>query len=102
MSAIPIHCGCNQKNSNGTCPNCSRMRMAILLKNGCDHFKSQQPSGQLVSPIWYNHYRKNRESDEQIIKAMVRRFQKSVMFQFTNVLQFYDNGSKEPIAKITL
>ena len=88
----PIHCICSNK-SQGTCPSCSRIKMVIGLKNGCEHLKKVAPDGTLVLPVQYNFYSKNRKSTNIIIDGMVNRFEKeNKLFQNTQTLLFYENG----------
>ncbi|MDP2687540.1 MAG: hypothetical protein Q8O62_09975 [Aequorivita sp.] len=73
------------------CKHCSRYKMVILLKNGCDDMKDTDPSGKKVNPVRYSYVSKNRKPVETVIAGMLHRFQNNVLMKFTNVIHFYEN-----------
>lgn len=87
-----VKCLCGHKNKNGTCPNCSRIKMTILLKNGCDFLRNSNSQGKPVNPVWYSYLKHNRLSTDSIILGMLRRFTKSHYCQYTQVIQFREDG----------
>jgi hypothetical protein len=97
---MKIHCTCAPKRT-ATCNKCSRIRMAIMLKNGNNHLKTSGPNGRLNNPVWYNYYSKNRKPDNIIIAGMVQRLSTSDYAGKFNVLLFFDNLTGTQIQKIT-
>lgn len=90
----PEHCKCGQGNY-GTCKNCSRIKMGIMLKNGWQFLKESSSSGKLSNPYWYNYYKENNSTNNFIIKGMVRRFNELNTYNnAAKKLIFYDNGTE--------
>ena len=75
--------------------------MVILLKNGNNHLKYKQITGNYVNPVWYNHLSKNRKGQNILVNAMRNRFEKSIYKGATNKLMFYDNQTKAHITTIS-
>ena len=94
-------CQCGADNKI-TCPNCSELKMVILLKNGFNHFKIITASGRKVNPVWYNHLSKNRKNANILVNAMFRRFQTSVYAEAANKVNFYSNVTGQLVTSITL
>lgn len=92
-------CGANNKI---TCPNCSELKMVILLKNGNSDLKLVLGSGKKVNPVWYNHLSKNRKSVNILVNAMYRRFQNSIYAGKANKISFYSNTTGDLIQSIKL
>ncbi len=89
-------CTCGKENKI-TCPTCSKIKMVILLKNGCQHLKV---SG--YNPVWYSHLSKNKKPANHLVNGMYRRFLNSGYKNKANCLIFYDNTNKEEITKVKL
>lgn len=79
------------------CRNCSKIQMAILLKNGNDHLKYQNNRGHLSNPVWYSPLKENKKADNIIIQGMLRRFYTTPLISCANVIKFYRNGSSQEI-----
>lgn len=80
-------CNCGS-GGNGKCRNCSKIRMAIMLKNG---FKNKG-----FTTTWFSYLRKNNQHSDTIIAGMIKRFLKQPEYaNAVNVLLFYDNSSNE-------
>lgn len=94
MSSRRCTCGAGQKIY---CKNCSKIQMAILLKNGNDHLKYQNNRGRLCNPVWYSLLKFNPLGERQIIEGMMRRFYNTPMVSCANVIEFYDNSTNEKI-----
>lgn len=93
-------CGANNKIY---CPNCSQVKMVILLKNGFSDLKIPVQNGKRkVNPVWYNHLSKNKKNANILVNAMYRRFHNSIYHGKANLLNFYDNASGELITSIKL
>ncbi len=56
----PTHCNCNSNTSNikGTCPNCSRVKIAVMRKNNHQN------------KVWFSFYAKNNASFNEIALKM--------------------------------
>lgn len=90
-------CSCT-KNNKIFCPNCSKIRMVILLKNGNDHLKING-----YNPVWYSILKYNTYDIHSIVEKMLRRFKTNPLSQQANVVQFYINGNRShAIHKVTL
>lgn len=93
-------CTCG-KQEKITCPNCSVLKMVIMLKNKQHHLKYIGSTGKRSNPVWYNHLSKNRKSINELMDGMVRRFTESeaaIKYQgVTNKLMFFDNITKQLI-----
>ena len=99
---ITVKCNCGANNKI-YCPNCSEVKMVILLKNGFSDLKiSIQNSNRKINPVWYNHLSKNKKNANVLVNAMYRRFQNSIYNGKANVLNFYNNASGELITSIKL
>ncbi|SED21441.1 hypothetical protein SAMN04489761_4647 [Tenacibaculum sp. MAR_2009_124] len=98
---ISIKCTCGAGHKI-TCPNCSEVKMVILLKNGFSHLKIKMSNNKKANPVWYNHLSKNRKNANTIINGMFRRFQNSEYSDKANVLRFYSNTSGELITSVKL
>lgn len=92
-------CGANNKI---TCPNCSELKMVILLKNGNSDLKLVSSTGKKVNPVWYNHLSKNRKNANTLVNAMYRRFQNSTYADKTNKISFYSNSTGDLIQSIKI
>lgn len=87
-------CKCGS-GGNGKCRNCSKIRMAIMLKNG---FKNKG-----LTTTWFSFYKKNNQHEETIISGMIARFIKQTEYaNAVNKLLFYDNltNGNQPIKSI--
>ncbi|RRO19668.1 hypothetical protein [Flavobacteriaceae bacterium 14752] len=86
-------CICGEKNSNGSCKNCSKIKMIPLLKN--DEFKiNHSGTGKLINPVFYSYLKQNHKSNEVIITGMLNRFQKQPIYKASRYIDFYDNQTK--------
>ncbi len=98
-------CTCGAKRSI-TCPNCSNVKMVILLKTGFNHLKIESQNGKRYNPVWYNHLNKNNLSFEKIKGGMLRRFLNSENTQkykgAVNKLNFYSNTNGELLETVVL
>lgn len=94
-------CSCGEKNDI-YCPNCSELKMVILLKNGFSHLKHQGSGGKKVNPVWYNHLSKNRKKENTLVNAMYRRFKNSIYANAANKVNFYSNTTGKLITSISL
>ncbi|CAL2104609.1 hypothetical protein [Tenacibaculum sp. 190130A14a] len=94
-------CQCGQNNKI-TCPNCSEVKMVILLKNGFNYLKYPSKSGRLVNPVWYNHISKNRKNINALIEGMQRRFLHSEYAGKANKINFYSNTTGQLLKSITV
>ncbi len=92
-------CGANCKIF---CPNCSAIKMVILLKNGYSHLKLPSSRGRNVNPVWYNHLSKNTKGENNLVNAMYRRFLNSDYNGKANKITFYDNISGKEITSINV
>lgn len=93
-------CTCGAENKI-TCPNCSELKMVILLKNGFSHLKLPTRNGyRRANPVWYNHLSKNRKDFNVLVNAMFRRFQTSKYINATNKVNFYNNATGELVTSI--
>lgn len=101
MSKKANQCTCGM-NYKFTCPQCSVVRMVIMLKNGNTHLKYKQTKGIYANPAWYNHFSKNSKPTNVIINGMYKRFLKSKYANVTNKLMFYDNQTKQHISTIVI
>ncbi len=82
-------CKCGN-GGNGTCKNCSKIRMAIMLKNG---YKNKG-----LAKTWYSFYKKNNQPEQKIINGMIDRFKNRPEYtNAVNKLVFYDNYSKSNV-----
>ncbi len=100
MSLKKCKCECNNK---VTCPNCSKIKMVILLKYDCKHLKLVGYNGRLINPVWYSHLSKNNKPKDKIIDPMIARFKKCLTYNNSvNKIMFYDNQTKDLIREITL
>ena len=82
---------------NGKCRVCSKIRMAIMLKNGYKNLG--------LATTWYSFYRKNNQHEETIISDMFKRFQQRPEYaNAVNALLFFnnENKSKTPIKSLKL
>ncbi|CAM3967885.1 hypothetical protein FLCU109888_11460 [Flavobacterium cucumis] len=68
-------------------PNVSRIKMVANTKHGFENI------------VWYNFIKYNKKPDQFIILNMLGRFQQSIYFKHTQVIQFYDNQTKQLIAE---
>ncbi|MGG8495939.1 hypothetical protein ACQY1Q_05960 [Tenacibaculum sp. TC6] len=100
-SNISKKCNCGANNKI-TCPNCSEIKMVILLKNGYSHLKLTGNKGRKVNPVWYNHLSKNRKNANTLVNAMYRRFKDSAYSGKANKVNFYSNTTGELITSISL
>jgi hypothetical protein len=85
-------CNCGQKNSNGSCRNCSKIKMIPLLKD--DEYKINHHSGKLINPVFYSFLKQNAKANKIIISGMLTRFQKLPIYNHSRFLDFYDNQTK--------
>lgn len=94
-------CGANNKIY---CPNCSEIKMVILLKNGFSHLKiSTSNSKKKFNPVWYSHLSKNRKNENTLVNAMYKRFQNALEYTgAVNKLNFYSNTTGDLITSIKL
>ncbi|WP_271406962.1 hypothetical protein [Tenacibaculum soleae] len=92
-------CNCGAKNKI-TCPNCSELKMVMLLKNGNNDLKISAPNGRKINPVWYNHLSKNKKAANILVNAMYRRFQQSKYAAVTNKVNFYSNTTGKLITSI--
>lgn len=99
MKNLKCNCGADNKI---TCPNCSKIKMVLLLRHGNNHLKHRQANNKYVNPVWYNHLSKNRKPINTLVNSMYRRFEKSVYKGATNQLMFFDNSTKELITTIKI
>lgn len=99
-TAIPNKCHCGHKNKNGSCRNCSRIKMAIMLPHSASQFKKKSANGQPVNPVWYNYLKNNRAGEMKIINGMLRRFKENHLSTLCTKVIFYDNQTKQPIAEV--
>ncbi|PKH49518.1 hypothetical protein CXF68_01910 [Tenacibaculum sp. Bg11-29] len=90
-------CGANNKI---TCPNCSELKMVILLKNGNNDLKISGSGGRKINPVWYNHLSKNKKDPNVLVNAMYRRFQESKYAGFANKINFYSNTSGQLVTSV--
>ncbi len=100
--AIKCTCGRSEKIF---CPNCSKLRMSILLKNGYDDLKYKRRTGELSNPVWYSHLKYNRQDNiDKIAQKMEERLRKNPQYAAAaQVLLFYVNGQRhQPIKKVIL
>lgn len=93
------NCGANKKLG---CPNCSEIKMVILLKNGNSHLKLPTSNGRKVNPVWYNYLSKNCKGMHNLVNTMHRRFLNSKYAGKANKLNFYSNTTGELITSISL
>ncbi|CAA0186472.1 hypothetical protein V2647_07670 [Tenacibaculum maritimum] len=100
-NTVTKKCTCGAKNKI-YCPNCSEIKMVILLKNGYSNLKIKLSNGKLVNPVWYNHLSKNRKSANVLVNAMYRRFQDSVYVGKANKINFYNNATGLLVTSIKL
>lgn len=93
-------CGRSQK---VYCPQCSKVRMVILLKNGFDHHKKKVGNRE-YNPVWYSFLKYNPKDVHAIAKKMEENLRKHPEYsQAANVLQFYINGNRHNyFHKVTL
>lgn len=68
-------------------PTVSRIKMVANTKHGYENI------------VWYSFVKYNKKTDNFIIMDMLGRFQQSIYFKCTQVIQFYDNQSKQLIAQ---
>lgn len=96
-------CTCGLKNKT-YCPNCSRVRMVILLKNGHDNLKTRTSDGREYNPVWYSFLKYNNYDLYRIAEKMEANVKKHPEFKTAaNVLQFYINKNRSHvIKKVTL
>ncbi|WP_271407167.1 hypothetical protein [Tenacibaculum soleae] len=94
---ITKKCICGTENKI-TCPRCSVLKMAIMLKNKQQHLKYAGPNGKLSNPVWYNHLSKNRKPIDNLMRAMLKRFLNSEYATVTNCVIFYDNKTKNQLS----
>lgn len=66
----------------------SKIKMVILTKNNFEN------------PVWYSPIKQNKHRTESIITSMLRRFEKSKWLKFTNIIQFYENGTLIAVKKL--
>ncbi|PKH51408.1 hypothetical protein CXF68_12270 [Tenacibaculum sp. Bg11-29] len=90
-------CGANNKI---TCPNCSELKMVILLKHGNNDLKIAGNGGRKFNPVWYNHLSKNRKKANLLVNAMFRRFEQSKYANATNKVNFYSNITGDLVTSI--
>jgi len=102
MPKYQLKCDCSLRNTNGTCPAHSRVKMGIMLEHGADTFKKTGTNGKLANPYWYNYMKNNNQGEENIIRGMVRRFEGDILMKFTNKLEFYDNETKVLIGGLSI
>lgn len=95
---ITTKCNCGANNKI-TCPNCSELKMVILLKNGFSHLKLVSGTRK-INPVWYNHLSKNRKALSILYNAMYRRFQASEYANAANMVNFYSNTTGELVVSI--
>lgn len=91
-------CNCNLIK----CPNCSVIKMVIMLKNKQQHLKYIGSNGKLNNPVWYNFIKYNNKKNDFIIKGMTRRFLVSEYAAVTNKIIFYDNKTKQLLRTIDI
>lgn len=88
-------CNCN-KGYKISCTNCSRIKMVMLLNTNYKHLKETLTgTNRKVNPVRYNPMKENDKADDKIINGMLRRFRTSKYGNATNVVQFFDNRTKE-------
>ena len=87
-------CSCGAGNKI-TCPNCSKIKMVIMLKNGNTELKLKTTNNRYANPVWYSPLSKNRKPTQLIINSMYKRFEKSIYKAATNKVIFYNNFTKE-------
>lgn len=59
----------------------SKIKMVILTRNGFENHT-------IYSPV-----KQNSKPTKTIIEGMLRRFKEKPIIKYTNVIQFYENGS---------
>lgn len=91
-----VRCNCGEARKI-YCRNCSKIQMAILLKNGNDHLKYQNTRGHLCNPVWYSPLKHNKKGERQIIEGMLRRFFNTPLVSCTNVVEFYSNNTNQKL-----
>lgn len=97
----PTKCRCGQKNDNGSCKNCSRVKMVPLL-HGPD-LKKTDANGKKVNPVYYSFIKNNNQPVDKICNGMYRRFMESnALKHVTRKIHFYDNETKKLIGAINL
>lgn len=95
-------CTCGEENKI-TCPNCSEIKMVILLKNGNNDLKIKSRNGRRYNPAWYNHLSKNNVRVDKLIAAMERRFRsRPEFFGTTNMINFYSNVTGQLIKSVKI
>ena len=73
------------------CPNCSKVKLVILLKNGNNELKIGTGAG-AKNPVWYSYLKYNRYNVDRIAEKMRDRILKETMYAGKiQVLQFYEN-----------
>ena len=86
----PKKCNCGLEN-HLFCPNCSVVKMVILLKNGNNHLKTGTGTN-AKNPVWYSYLKYNRRPLEIIAIKMRDRVLKDPEYAGRiQVLQFYEN-----------
>lgn len=80
-------CNHARRNSNGTCPECSKIKMAIATPNRIIY--------------WYSYTRHNKRPTHVIISGMVRRVQANPIFKQASKIMFYDNATNELIETLS-
>lgn len=68
-------------------PTVSRIKMVANTKHGYENI------------VWYSFVKYNKKTENFIIMDMLGRFQQSIYFKVTQVIQFYDNQTKQLIAE---
>jgi hypothetical protein len=98
--SINKKCNCTPKSATDFCPNCSRLKAVIMLKNGNNNLKLKHPlTNKMSCPVWYCRYSKNGKSDQQLAAKMRTKIAQSKYAGLYNVILFYDNltNTKLPI-----
>lgn len=97
----PTKCRCGHANDNGTCKNCSRVKMVPLLNS--PDLKKTDATGKKVNPVYYSFIKNNNQPVEKICNAMHRRFiEKNALRVITRKIHFYDNATKELLGEVNL
>lgn len=93
------------QHGNNICSKCSAFKMVFLLKHGNEALKERMPNGQLVNPVRYNFFTKNRKGETYNMQGMLRRFSadpkmRSVILNCNKIL-FVDNSDGSVLTEIT-
>lgn len=96
-------CNCGL-NAHVFCKKCSKIKIAIMLKNGQKHLKIYNPSNNRnENPVWYSPVKYNHQNIELILNKMLQALQKQTQYSgAVNCLMVYNNHNKSFYKKIQL